>query len=246
MKLEGKVCLVTGGTRGIGRAITVELIKQGARVAVSYRKDQASAGEALEKFFKLSGEVVSIRSNLADPVEAESLLGGVIEHFGRLDVLINNAGITADGAFATMAADEMERVININLAGTIRLCMLAAPHLRARQGAILMVSSLASVNGKEGQVAYAASKGGLNALTRLLARRLGGCGVRVNAVAPGFIRTDMVKGLPESNYLHILRATSLKRMGEPEEVAGVAAFLVGPASSYINGMILRIDGGFHR
>jgi 3-oxoacyl-[acyl-carrier protein] reductase len=246
MKLQGKVCLVTGGTRGIGRAISLELIQQGARVAVSYRKDRAAAKEALEQFLKLEGEVVSIRSNLADPVETESLLDAVIEHFGRLDVLINNAGITAEGAFATMAAHDMESVININLAGTIRLCMLAVPHLVACRGCILMVSSLASVSGKEGQVSYAASKGGLNALTRLLARRLGGCGVRVNAVAPGFIRTDMVKGLPESNYRHIIRATSLKRMGEPEEVAGCAAFLVGPASSYINGMILRIDGGFHR
>lgn len=244
--LEEKVCLITGGTRGIGRAISLELVKQGAQVVVSYRKDRATAEEAVEKFSKLGGEVVSICSNLADPVAAESLIGSVISRFGRLDVLINNAGITADGAFATMAADGMENVINTNLVGTIRLCILAAPHLVASQGTILIVSSLASVSGKEGQVPYAASKGGLNGLTRLLARRLGTRGVRVNAVAPGFIRTDMVKGLPEKNYRHILRATSLKRMGEPEEVAAVAAFLVGPASSYINGTILRIDGGFHR
>jgi len=244
--LKGKVCLVTGGTKGIGRAISQELVKQGAQVVVSYRNDRGAAERALKKFFNLGGEVISIRSNLADPVETEALIGCVIEHFGRLDVLINNAGVTVDGAFASMAADDMERVINTNLVGTTRLCMLAAPHLVAAQGSILMVSSLASVSGKEGQVPYAASKGGLNGLTRLLARRLGGCGVRVNAVAPGFIRTDMVKSLPESNYEHILRATSLGRMGEPEEVAGAAVFLIGPAASYINGMILRIDGGFHR
>jgi 3-oxoacyl-[acyl-carrier protein] reductase len=246
MMLGGKVCLVTGGTRGIGRAIALELVKQGARVVVSYRKDSTAAEEALEKTSTLDGELVPLRSNLADPVEAESLIAGVIERFGRLDVLINNAGITVDGAFATMAADDVERVINTNLAGTIRLCMLAAPHLVAGTGCILIVSSLASVVGKEGQVPYAASKGGLNALTRLLARRLGIHGVRVNALAPGFIRTDMVKSLPENSYRHIIRSSALGRMGEPEEVAAVAAFLVGAASSYISGMILRIDGGFHR
>jgi 3-oxoacyl-[acyl-carrier protein] reductase len=244
--LEGKVCLVTGGTRGIGLAITLELVKQGARIAVSYRKDCAAAEEALAKFFMLGGQVIALRSDLADPAEAKSLITQVIEHFGRLDILINNAGITSDGAFATMAAEEIERVIDTNLAGTIHLCMLAAPHLTAARGSIVMVSSLASIGGKEGQVPYSASKGGLNALTRLLARRLGVRGVRINAVAPGFIRTDMVKSLSENSYRHILRATALRRMGEPEEVAAAAAFLAGAASSYISGMVLRIDGGFHR
>jgi 3-oxoacyl-[acyl-carrier protein] reductase len=244
--LEKKVCLVTGGTKGIGKAISVDLVKQGARVAVSYRKDKVAAKKALKTFSSLGGEAIAICSDLADPVGAKSLIGGVIDQFGKLDVLINNAGITADGAFATMGVDRIEKVINTNLAGTTRLCMLAVPYLLAVQGSILIVSSLASVSGKEGQVPYAASKGGLNALTRLLARRLGVRGVRVNAVALGFIRTDMVKDLPENNYRHILRATSLGRMGEPEEVAGVLLFLAGPASSYINGMILRVDGGFHR
>lgn len=246
MMLEGKVSLITGGTRGIGRAIALELVKQGVRVAVSYRKNRAAAEEALAEFFTSGGDVVALQSNLADPAEAESLVAGVIARFGRLDILINNAGITADGAFATMAAGDIEKVINTNLAGTIHLSLLAAPHLIAGRGSILMVSSLASVGGKEGQVPYSASKGGLNALTRLLARRLGARGVRVNAVAPGFISTDMVKGLPESSYRHILRGTALGRIGEPEEVAGAAAFLVGAASSYISGMVLRIDGGFHR
>lgn len=246
MMLEGKVCLVTGGTRGIGRAIALALVKHGARVAVSYRKDRAAAEQALTEFLNLGGEVMAVQNNMAEPAEAEALITGVVAHFGRLDVLINNAGITADGAFATMAADDIEKVISTNLAGTIHLSLLAAPHLIASRGCILMVSSLASVGGKEGQVLYSASKGGINALTRLLARRLGARGVRVNAVAPGFISTDMVKGLPESSYRHILRGTALGRVGEPEEVAGAAAFLVCSASSYISGMILRIDGGFHR
>jgi 3-oxoacyl-[acyl-carrier protein] reductase len=246
VNLEDKVCLVTGGTRGIGRAVTLEFLRQGARVAVSYRKDHAAAGKALADFYAQGGDVYALQSDLAEAAEAESLIAGVIKYFGRLDVLINNAGITADGAFATMYPDDFETVINTNLAGTINLSLRAAPHLITGRGSIVMVSSLASVGGKEGQVPYCASKGGINALTRLLARRLGAFGVRVNAVAPGFIRTDMVKGLPENNYSHILRATALGRMGEPEEVARAAAFLAGTASSYISGMVLRIDGGFHR
>jgi 3-oxoacyl-[acyl-carrier protein] reductase len=243
-RLAGQVALITGATRGIGRAVARRLGSDGARVVLSYRSDDISAEATRADLMHDGIDCRLIRADITDPPQAAGLAAQAVAAFGRLDILVNNAGITHDGAFATMERQAYEQVIATNLTGTLRVTMAALPFLRqSGTGRIVMIASAAGITGKEGQVPYAASKGGIMGMTRLLARRLGAEGIRVNAVAPGFIETDMVRDLPESNYRHVLDNTSLGRMGTPEEVAGTVAFLVGPDSGYINGMTLRVDGG---
>lgn len=244
--LKDKVILVTGGTRGIGRAIALHLAQGGAKVFVTYRGDEAAARETRTMLASTGASYRVVRSDLTDAAAADELMALVKETFGRLDALINNAGRTFDGAFAALAPADYEPIVDTNLIGTLRLCQAAIPLLTESRGAIVNMSSLAAVSGKEGQVVYSTTKGGINGLTRLLARSLGKFGVRVNSIAPGFIRTDMVNELPESAYAHILDSTALGAMGEPEDVARTAAFLASGQSSYVNGSVIRIDGGFHR
>lgn len=244
--LTGKVALVTGGTRGIGRAIAEYLARNGAKLVVTYRGDEAAARSTRESLAALGAEALVVQSDLTQPQAAEALLALVRDRFGRLDTLINNAGRTFDGAFAALDAADYAPVVDTNLVGTMRLSLAALDMLRATRGTIVNLSSLAGVSGKEGQVVYSTTKGGIIGLTRMLARHLGADGVRVNAIAPGFIRTEMVHDLPESTYAHILASTALGQMGEPEDVARTAAYLASAMSSYVNGSVIRIDGGFHR
>jgi 3-oxoacyl-[acyl-carrier protein] reductase len=244
--LKGRVCLVTGGTRGIGRAIALHLAEQGAKVMVTYRGDEAAAEETRRLLATTGADAYVVQSDLTQPESVSRLIALLKETFGRLDSLINNAGRTFDGAFAALDRADYEPVVDTNLVGTLRLCLAAIPLLRESRGTIVNLSSLAAVSGKEGQVVYSTTKGGINGLTRLLARELGGYGIRVNSIAPGFIRTDMVTALPQSTYAHILDSTALRAMGEPEDVAKTAAFLASQQSTYVNGAVIRIDGGFHR
>lgn len=244
--LTGKVALVTGGTRGIGRAIAEYLARNGAKLVVTYRGDEAAARSTRESLAALGAEALVVQSDLTQPQAAEALLALVRDRFGRLDTLINNAGRTFDGAFAALDAADYAPVVDTNLVGTMRLSLAALDMLRATRGTIVNLSSLAGVSGKEGQVVYSTTKGGIIGLTRMLARHLGADGVRVNAIAPGFIRTEMVHDLPESTHAHILASTALGQMGEPEDVARTAAYLASAMSSYVNGSVIRIDGGFHR
>ena len=244
--LKDRVCIVTGGTRGIGRAIAEYLAQNGAKLAVTYRRDEAAAEETRAALANLNAEALVLQSDLTSPEGANALLGVVQDRFGRLDALINNAGRTFDGAFAALELTDYEPVVDTNLLGTLRLALAAVPMLRKTRGNIVNLSSLAAVSGKEGQVVYSTTKGGINGMTRMLARHLGTDGIRVNSIAPGFIRTDMVNELPESAYSHILDSTALRDMGDPEDVAKTAAFLASEMSSYVNGSVIRIDGGFHR
>ncbi len=244
--LTGKVALVTGGTRGIGRAIAEYLGRNGAKLVVTYRGDEAAAQATRDSLAALGAEAMVVQSDLTQPQAAEALLALVRDRFGRLDTLINNAGRTFDGAFAALDAADYAPVVDTNLVGTMRLSLAALDMLRATRGTIVNLSSLAGISGKEGQVVYSTTKGGIIGLTRMLARHLGADGVRVNAIAPGFIRTEMVNDLPESTYAHILASTALGQMGEPEDVARTAAYLASAMSSYVNGSVIRIDGGFHR
>ncbi|WP_366655904.1 SDR family NAD(P)-dependent oxidoreductase [Fodinicurvata sp. EGI_FJ10296] len=246
MRFADKVVLVTGGTRGIGRSIVDRMAQEGARIAVTYRRDEDSARAAMADLEARGVTVDLIRSDLADPGEAATLPDRVVERWGRLDCLVNNAGGTHDGAFATMSPKDYEQVIETNLTGTLRLSLYAAKHLVETKGSMVMLSSLAGVFGKEGQGSYSASKGGLVGMTRYLARVFGPDGVRVNAVAPGFIETDMVRALEPAMYEHVLRGTAMKKMGQPEDVAGTVAFLGSDDAAYISGSVIRIDGGFHR
>jgi 3-oxoacyl-[acyl-carrier protein] reductase len=244
--LENRVCLVTGGTRGIGRAIVEHMAEQGAKLVVTYRGDETAAQDTRDHLAVIGAEALVVCSDLTRETAAVELLALVRDRFGRLDALINNAGRTFDGAFVALGLDEYEPVVDTNLIGTMRLSLAAMDMLRKTKGTIVNLSSLAAVSGKEGQVVYSTTKGGINGLTRMLARHLGQDGVRVNSITPGFIRTDMVNDLPESTYAHILDSTASGDMGNPEDVAKTVAYLASAQSSYVNGTIIRIDGGFHR
>lgn len=245
---ERKTVLITGGTRGIGRAIVSRLASEGWNVAFTYRnnpgmaeefvsalQDKAAPGQHILAYFAdLSSEDTAARL----PLQAES-------DFGRLDALVNNAGITDDGAFLAMTPARWQHVLATNFSGTARMCLAAIPVLlRQSSPCIVNVASLAGLTGKEGQVSYATSKGAIVGLTQWLGRRYGKQGLRINTVAPGFIRTEMVDALEPEMFEHILAGTALKRMGEADEVASAVSFLLH--AGYLQSTALRIDGGFKR
>ena len=245
-----KVALVTGATRGIGRAIARRFAAEGCRLVLVYRSNQAAADETRAELEQVT-DVMMLQADLADGAACARVIAATKERFGGLDVLVNNAGGAYDGAFAAMRPAEYDPLVACNLVAPVLLTMAAAPLLIASAraglgGEVVMMASMAGVTGKEGQVPYSTTKGGLMGATRLLARELGPQGVRVNALAPGFIRTEMVEILEPKMYEHVLAASASPRMGEPEEVASAAWFLGSDASSYLNGVIQRIDGGFLR
>ena len=245
------IALITGATRGIGRAIAERFARGGCRLALVYRSGEAAARETAGALAGIGAEAEMIRADLGDPGACRMVIDRTVARYGGLDVLVNNAGGTHDGAFAVMPPGDYASLVRGNLAAPVALALRAAPHLAAsarmgRGGAVVMMASMAGVTGKEGQVPYAATKGGLIGATRLLARHLGSRGVRVNALAPGFIRTGMVEALEPKMYAHVLEASASPRMGEPAEVAGAAWFLASGASSYCNGAVQRVDGGFLR
>ncbi|MFL6624814.1 MAG: SDR family NAD(P)-dependent oxidoreductase [Sulfurifustaceae bacterium] len=240
-----KVVLVTGGARGIGLAITRRLARAGYHLAISYRSDR-NAAKAIADELSAQGIVNEMfAANLTNVEEARALPVRVFERFGRLDALVNNAGITDDGPFLNMESERYRNVLRTNLFGTMRLTDAAIPYLRnAAEPAIVIVTSLNGIVGKEGQVAYAASKGGLVGFTQWLARRYSGAGIKVNAVAPGFIATEMTAHLEPKMVDHFLRGSALQRVGRAEEVAEAVNFLL--TAGYVQSTTLRVDGGFNR
>jgi 3-oxoacyl-[acyl-carrier protein] reductase len=234
-RLEGKLALVTGASRGIGRAIAVELSQAGADVVVGYRTGAAEA-EALAE--EIGGRAV--RADVAIPEEAARL----VEEAGDLDILVNNAGITRDGLIARMPDEDWHAVLDTNLGGVFHTCRAAARGMmRRRGGAIVNLTSVVGVHGNPGQTNYAASKAGIIGFTKALARELASRNVRVNAVAPGYIQTALTDALPEEAQQAILRNTPLGRMGMPEDVATAVRFLCSDEASFITGEVLLVDGG---
>ncbi len=233
--LEGRTALVTGASRGIGRAIAEELARAGATVVVGYR---SGAEEAEGVASQLGGR--AIQADVSDPAEARRL----VEEAGDLDILVNNAGLTRDGLLARMPDEDWQAVIDTNLGGVFHTCRaVARPMMRKRSGAIVNVSSIVGLHGNPGQTNYAATKAGLVGFTKALAKELGTRGVRVNAVAPGYITTDITADLSDEIRDFLLRATPLGRLGEPEDVARAVRFLCSEDASYITGEILLVDGG---
>ena len=250
---SANIVLITGATRGIGRAVTQRFAREGCRLALVYRADEAAAREVRQLLADADAgvEAEMIRADLSDLRACRTVIDRVVARYGGLDVLINNAGGTYDGAFAAMPPESYAGLIRGNLSAPVALALHAAPHLvdsarAGRNGSVVMMASMAGVTGKEGQVPYATTKGGLIGATRLLARHFGRHGVRANALAPGFIRTGMVDSLDPGMYEHILDASASPRMGDPAEVAEVVWFLASGVSSYCNGTVQRVDGGFLR
>ena len=242
MPLEGKVCLVTGGGRGIGRAVVARLAREGARAVIAC--DVSSEG-----FPELERSQDSVRVRLLDVTDAAAVALAVAEisaELGGIDVLVNNAGITRDALLQKMTDEQWAAVLAANLTGVFFVTRAVAPGMMARRsGSIVNLASIVALDGNVGQSNYAASKGGVIALTRTWAREFArkGAQVRVNAVAPGFIRTPMTEKIPRDILEGIVSRVPLGRMGEPEDVAGLVAFLAGEESSYITGQVIRVDGG---
>ena len=233
--LEGRTALVTGGSRGIGRAIAAELAKAGAQVVIGYR---AGADEAEAVASEIGGRTV--QADVSDPEEAKRL----VDKAGEVDVLVNNAGITRDGLLARMSDDDWRTVLDTNLGGTFNTCRaVARGMMKRRSGAIVNISSIVGVHGNPGQTNYSASKAGIIGFTKALARELGSRGVRANVVAPGYISTRLTNELPEELQQAMLANTPLGRFGDPEDVAGAVRFLCSDAAAFVTGEVLLVDGG---
>ena len=244
MSLQGKCALVTGGSRGIGRAVCLELARQGARVAVNYAGNAAAAQETVEACRALGAEAFAIQADVAGAAESEAMVKEVLARFGRLDILVNNAGVTRDGLMLTMKEADWDAVLDTNLKGAFH-CMKAVyrPMMKQKYGRIVNLSSIVGLRGNAGQANYAASKAGLIGLTKSMAKELAARNVTVNAVAPGFIDTDMTAALPEKAREALLASIPMGRLGQAEDVARAVAFFAGDDSAYVTGQVLCVDGG---
>ena len=244
MSLKGNVALVTGGSRGIGRAVCLELARHGAAVAVNYAGNSAAAEETVQLCRALGVEAEAFRADVADPAACDALTAAVKERFGRLDILVNNAGIARDGLLMTAKEEDFTKTLDTNLKGAY-FCTKAAAKVMLRQkyGRIVCLSSVVGLRGNPGQTAYAASKAGVIGLVKAAAKELAGRDITVNAVAPGFIETDMTAVLPEKAKAAMLGTIPKGRPGSPKEVARAVAFFAGPECAYITGQVLCVDGG---
>ena len=244
MTMNESVALVTGGSRGIGRAICLELARQGAAVAVNYAGNEQAAQETVEACRALGVQAEAFQADVSDPAACESLIAQVKERFGRLDILVNNAGVTRDGLLMTARPEDFDKVLDTNLKGAY-FCMKAAAKvmMRQRYGRIVNLSSVVGLRGNPGQTGYAASKAGVLGLSKAAAKELASRNITVNAVAPGFIETDMTAVLPEKAKTAMLATIPMAAPGQPEDVARAAAFFARPESAYITGQVLCVDGG---
>ena len=244
MTLKDKVAIVTGGSRGIGKAIVEEFAREGANVAFNFLKSEDKALELKKKIKGMGREVLTFRQDVKNYEAIKVMVEGVKVHFGRLDIIVNNAGILRDKALMLMEEQDWEDVIATNLSGAFNLVRAAiVTFMKQKSGNIINLTSVAGIKGMPRQVNYSASKAGIIGLTKALAREVGPYNVRVNAIAPGFIDTDMVSGLKDEYKQEILNRIPLKRFGKAEEVAKIATFLASSRSKYITGQVVTIDGG---
>jgi 3-oxoacyl-[acyl-carrier protein] reductase len=245
MLLKDQVALVTGGSRGIGKGIVQALAREGARVAFVFRDNQAAADALVAEVTAAGGVAKAVRGDVADPACAPKVVADLLADWGRVDILVNNAGVIRDGLFLRMDADAWHAVLNTNLTGTFAFCKAVVEQMvfKQRSGRIVNVSSVAADFHNQGQCNYAASKGAVNSFTRALAVEVAKRGVTVNAVAPGFIGTDMTEAVRAKAGDLIKKAIPAARLGTPDDIAAAVLFLCSPAAAYITGQILTVDGG---
>lgn len=242
--LQGKVALVTGASRGIGRAIAVALAKAGAKVAVNYQGNQKAAQETLSLIEAAGGEGFCYQADISKPDQVEAMVKELLARYSRIDILVNNAGITRDSLLLRMKDEDWSQVIDTNLTGVFNCCRaVAKPMMKQRSGRIINISSVVGLMGNAGQVNYAAAKAGLIGLTKSLAKELASRAIMVNAVAPGYITTDMTEQIAEETKRQLAERIPAGRLGNPEDVASLVLFLAGDGASYITGQVIAVDGG---
>lgn len=242
--LKGKTAVITGGSRGIGREIALKMAENGANIAVIYSGNEKAASEVSDKASEYGVQALSFRCNVADFEEVKKTSADILEKFGAIDILVNNAGITRDNLLLRMTDEDFNSVIDVNLKGAFYFIkQFTKALMRSPSGRIINITSVSGLMGNAGQANYSASKAGLIGLTKTVAKELSSRGVTCNAIAPGFIETEMTASLPDSIKENALKAIPLKRMGKAEEVANLTLFLASEMSSYITGEVIRIDGG---
>lgn len=244
--LKGQTALVTGASRGIGRSIALALADMGVNVAVNYSGNEEAANAVVTEIKAKGVEAIALKANVGKSAEADALVKQVLDTWGRIDILVNNAGITRDNLIMRMKEEEFDQVIETNLKGVFN-CLKAVtrPMMKQRYGRIINISSVVGALGNAGQANYVAAKAGVIGLTKSAARELASRGITVNAVAPGFIDTDMTRELPEDMREKLMGDIPLARLGKSEEIAGVVAFLASSAAGYMTGQTLHVDGGMY-
>ena len=244
MLLDGKVALVTGASRGIGRAIALKLAAEGAKVAINYAGNTAKAEEVKAEIEKNGGEAILVQADVADSAAVEAMVNATVEAFGQIDILVNNAGITRDGLMMRMKDEDFDAVINTNLKGVFYCTKLVSKlMMKKRSGRIINMASVVGLMGNAGQTNYAAAKAGVIGFSKSAAKELAARGITVNMVAPGFIDTDMTAAMTDKAKEMTLTGIPLNRMGTPEDVANAVLFLASDYASYITGQVINVDGG---
>ncbi len=239
-----KVAVITGATRGIGKAIALNLAKQGYDIAINYRSENDDLETIKKEINEIGRRIFTYKCDVSDFENSENFVKGVIEEFGEIDVLVNNAGITKDGLLMRMKKEDFESVVDVNLVGTFNITRNVIPYMiKAKKGKIVNISSVVGISGNAGQTNYSASKAGIIGFTKSLAKEVASRNITVNAIAPGFIQTQMTDVLKDEVKEEILKQIPLKRFGKAEDVANVVKFLVSEESSYITGQVINIDGG---
>ncbi|WP_324822247.1 3-oxoacyl-[acyl-carrier-protein] reductase [Sinanaerobacter sp. ZZT-01] len=244
--LKNKTAFITGASRGIGKAIALAMAKNGANIAFTYVSNQTAAVETCEEIRGLGVDAEAFLCDVTDFSQAGETVKAIVARFGKVDILVNNAGITKDGLILTMKEQDFDQVINTNLKGAFHIIKhMSGPFMKQRKGSIINISSVSGLMGNPGQANYSAAKAGLIGLTKTVAKEFAPRGVTCNAIAPGFIETDMTAKLSEKAKVAALEAIPLKRMGSPEDIANVAVFLASDQANYITGEIIKVDGGLY-